>query len=445
MNKSLIFVSLFSFLYSANLVAQVRSTETDAAIIERQRIENEYDSLQVLADKISSKPKYKFGGRVEARVFYDSYTNVDSRDGAIYYFPKAPLLNSNGVDLNNDGQVRFSAFTTRLNFSVSNVKVGSAKLDAFIEGDFLGSNDVSLQMLRLRHAYVKLDWEQDQLLLGQTSNLSFVDEVQSNTVMFGAGIPYNVLNRGVMARYMHAFRPNVKLLFAAEYYTAHKSVGPSNAQSKAMIPDLRLQLKLGDPNRVFGGVTVGAKFLQPFSVDEKDNKVNAIATSMDFSAFFRANIQDYIVQLYAIYGGNLSELNCVGGYGLTKNHVTGDYQYTATRTVSTWLDIETPTVNKFQFGFFFGHQYNLGSTKALDLTKSNGEFKYGFFRNNDIVWYSRIAPRIYYNPIPKLSFGIEYSYNMAVWGKKFDEYYKATETHPQTANNRVELLARFNF
>lgn len=448
MKKKLLVLFLsFSTLIVA---AQDRGVETDLARLERIRIEREMDSLSIEERESRrglGKVAYKFGGRLEARLYNDSYKLIESRDGLLPIMPVAPSYNDNGNDINKNNKTRFSVFSSRLTFGVSNIKIGKAVASAYIEGDFIGMADNSIQLFRMRHAFAKFSWEKDELLIGQTNNLSCVDEIFPNTVMIGAK-PFNIVHRGPQVRYTHSFKPTIKLLVAAEYYNpSHIPTGPKDAQHNAGYPNLQMQMKFGDTNSVFGGFTGGVKFLEPRSVDSNNNQISKIVTSYSASGFFKVNFDGYKLSLYSIYGSNLSGLGFIGGYGkLKSDSADGNFGYANTYSMSSWIDIETPSYNKFKFGFFAGRQLNFGSKKEMDLEKnSDGEFKYGYFLRNDAVWVNGISGRVYYEPMKNITVGLEYLYLTALWGKEFDNYYKAIKTHPVTSNNRIELLLRFSF
>ena len=405
----------------------------------------ETNEAKELKEKLR-KVTFKVGGRIDARFSYDTYQSVTSRDGILYFFPKAPQFDRLGSDLNKEGELNFNLYSSRINLSVAGFRGLGADMSVFIEGDFMGSTTNYLQMFRLRHAYFKMVWPKNELLIGQTSHLTYVDEMQPNTVFFAGGVPFNSLNRGPQIRYTRVFSPNVKLLVADEMYGGHNSVGPSDAQRKAAIPDMQVQMKFGNPDHIFGGFTVGYKFLKPRSVDNDGLKINKRVGSFDVNAFLQFILEGYRFQLWGIYGQNLSMLNMIGGYGkLLSDPTGGNYDYANTSTLSAWFDFQTPTFKGLQFGFFAGYQKNFGSNKPMDLAKKDGVFQYGYFRDCNVTWFNRLSPRVYYYATKNLSFGIEYSYSVASWGETFNAYYEAEKSYPTSHNNRIEVLARFAF
>jgi hypothetical protein len=61
-----------------------------------------------------------------------------------------------------------AAGETRLNFLIKGPDTWGAKSSAFIEGDFRGGSGSNYGVFGLRHAYMKFDWPETSLLIGQT-------------------------------------------------------------------------------------------------------------------------------------------------------------------------------------------------------------------------------------------------------------------------------------
>lgn len=392
-----------------------------------------------------SKINVKVGGIVETKLYYNTYRSRTAREGVQYAYPLAPDYDGNGRDRNREGFLGFSVAPSRLNVRATGPDLGRAAISGFIECDFMGTGDDLLQSLRMRHAFIQLDWQGNSILTGQTNHLTAVDEVTPNTVSFGAGVPLNAMNRSVQFRYVHRFNPQVSFLAAAHIYNFNRSVGPALAQNKAGIPDVQLQMKFGDKNNVFGGFTVGYRFLKPRSEDENGNKINRLVGSYNISAFFKAILDGYSVKLWGIYGENLSHLSMVGGYGRKAGDAyIADYAYENTRTLSFWTDLESPVYQgKWQIGLFGGYQENLGTAGAL-YTDAYGNFT-GHFKDTGLRNFYRISPRVVYFFNRHFTLGFEYMFSSALWGKTFDHYYRSTEDYNRVSDHRFEASAKFVF
>ena len=136
------------------------------------------------AEKGESRVTFKFGGRLDAQVFTDTYASKAKNGGIFYYFPLAPEYNQYGDDISSLNSLRFGVANTRINGTLTAKDVLGATAKAFVETDFMGSGDI-LGVLRLRHAYISLDWKRGQLLIGQTNNLAVHEEIVPNPVSHG--------------------------------------------------------------------------------------------------------------------------------------------------------------------------------------------------------------------------------------------------------------------
>ena len=68
-------------------------------------------------------------------------------------------------------------------------KLGNAKLIGKLETDFQNGGTESRQIIRIRHAYVRLDWERFSMLAGQTWDLvsPLFPTVNGDTLQWNAG------------------------------------------------------------------------------------------------------------------------------------------------------------------------------------------------------------------------------------------------------------------
>lgn len=143
---------------------------------------------------------------------------------------------------------------------------------------------------------------------------------------------------------------------------------------------------------------------------------------------------------FAMWGEDLSTLSMLGGCGPRLRDVERgetDYGYTTTQTIAMWLGFETKIMKGWQPGLLTGWTKNLGSGREIDLAEAE-------IPDKGIDWYFRLSPRLWYH-YKQLSFGLEYMYSLASWGRAFDAHYRPTERYENSQNHRVTLLARFKF
>ena len=399
-----------------------------------------------------NKLNIKFGGFVEFKSYYDSYRSRAVRYDLTNYYPLSPKFNNAGEDINNTGSLNFSISTSRLYVNVAGIKLLNADVNSYFEADFCGSTEAYIGMFNLRHAYINMKWKKSSLLIGQTDHLTYVGDVNGQTVAFGAGFPFNSLNRNLQIRYTANLAKNVNLIVAAHMFGGTTSLGPAKAQAQAGIPDIHAQIRFGDPSKIFGGITAGYKVFKPRTVDAGNNLISTKIGAFDINAFFRATVgKGYTFRLYGLYGQNLSMYGMIGGYGKVSDFLSGssnpnsDYRYENVTSLSSWFDFDMPAFNNFKFGVFCGYQRSYGTKEFIDVTMAGGDYAYGFYKDPKLMWFSRISPRVVYSASKKLIFALEYSLSHAKWAKTIDTNLKGTDFFPVNHNNRIEFMAKYVF
>ena len=393
----------------------------------------------------SNIPKVKIGGIFYLMGHYDSYKSVENRDGVSYSYPLAPNIDSDGNDINQAGQFNLSAYATRLNIEAAAFKLLEADARVYVEVDFMGSSSDFLQMIRLRHAYLDLQWEKDELLFGQTNNLEYPSEVVSGVLTAGAGSPIAILSRPTQVRYGRALGNNWKVYAALSYHhvQASDSSDPQtkNANRNSGMPSAEARIQFGSTNRFFFGVSGGWKLLRPRLETSGGLEATEKISSASATAFLRWNINGHTFKAQGVYGSNLSHLGMIGGYAkqadLMEEGMDYDYSLTNFLATSVWADFETKAYKHFQLGIFGGYMENLGTGKEIDRTIVCA-------RNANLHYTGRVSPRITWSK-EKFLLGLEYSIFWAKWGKTFDEHYLPIESYKTTYNNRVTMLVRYTF
>lgn len=397
-------------------------------------------SWQVTAQS-SNKPKLKFGGQLYLSTYYDSYKSVESHDGISYSFPMAPDFDPNGSDLNKSGHLGMSAHQTRLNFTASDFKLLDADARVYIETDFMGSKSDYIGTLQVRHAYLDLRWEKNELLFGQTINVQQLDEVTSGLLTTGSGAPIAIQVRPAMIRYGRDLGKSWKTYTAVSYHKT-KTRHPENPEAEkanrySSLPSVEARIQYGSVDKVFFGISGGYKVLRPRTITDKGFKASKKIRSGSASAFLRWNINGHTFKTQTFYGSDMSHLGMIGGYGKKLDDNSDDYGYTNFRTVTSWGDFETKPYNNFRFGIFGGYLENLGTGKAVDPN-----MLYTWI--GELHSTGRLSPRITHTK-DNLMLGFEYSYFWAKWGMLFDEKYVATKSYKTTMNNRALFVVRYTF
>ena len=117
----------------------------------------------------------KLSGFVNSDFFWDSRQNVCLREGHFMLWPAPEKLDPNNEDINARANFNMLSIRSRLRGSISGPDVLGATTSAVLEGAFFGHHNSDLNGLRLRHAFVRLNWENTELIAGQYWNPAFIN------------------------------------------------------------------------------------------------------------------------------------------------------------------------------------------------------------------------------------------------------------------------------
>ena len=134
--------------------------------------------------------------------------------------------------MNAVGQSNFLSVVSRLGVKVKGPDVWGAKMSGTLEGDFFGNTESSIRLLRLRHAYVSMDWSKTSLTMGQTWYPTFIPEVFPGVANFSTGIMFNPFGWASQVKLKQNFTKEFSFAFTAykerEFTTASGTNAPTN-------------------------------------------------------------------------------------------------------------------------------------------------------------------------------------------------------------------------
>lgn len=375
--------------------------------------------------------------------FSDSRKSREARDGELYFYPLKEELDINGRDLNAVQKINMLSITTRLGYRIEGFEALGAQGLSLVETDFFGTNQDNINLLRIRHAILRLNWERSSLLTGMYWHPVIVDEMIPGNVSFGAGAPFHSLNRAAQVRYSFKITQNVKVTGAAIVNSYHRSAGPYDAQRNSGKPELFAQISGSSGSDFLFGFSGSYKWLRPrteIALPGPGN--NRLKTEKELGSFYShafgmLKLNDFTLKVEGIYGQELTFLNMIGGYGKITgtDGIYGNYDYTNLNTLSLWLDASYK-LGKWSLGFFAGRQ----SLHGADENYSN----IGSATNDDLSQIFRLSPRAVYT-IDKLQFAFEYMLTGAVYGKTWDDKRVVIEKNDPVVNNRTLLLVKYSF
>ena len=381
---------------------------------------------------------YKFYGFVRGDLFYNSRANMAPIDGNFYLFPLDKKPDPDGKDLNASPNGSFYTFTSRLGLDMTGPNVGSARTSAKIEVDFGGFSS-SNTMLRVRQAYVALDWDRSQVLIGHTWHPLF-GSLFPDMLNLSTGAPFQPFNRSPQLRYQYK-AGKVKLTASAIWQLQYLSSGPNGMSEEyiknSCVPEFYIGADYTSGNGWLAGAGIHLISLKPRTSsvwDEKTYKVNERMTALSYEAHVKYTGRNYAFAAKSLIASSLDHTALIGGYGISAiNLDNGEQEYTPYRHSMTWLNVVYG--KKWKPGLFVGYLKNLGTGKTIAGPT------YGVGLDVDQVFTTNL--QLSYN-LPHWKLGLEYSPSLAWYGDMNAKNGKIENTHSVT-NHRVLGVMIYTF
>lgn len=397
-------------------------------------------SLSVLSVAAQKKNfTYKFYGFVRGDLFYNTRANMAPVDGNFYLYPLDKKPDANGKDLNANPNGSFYTFTSRLGLDVTGPNIGTARTSAKVETDF-GGFSASTTMLRIRQAYVALDWDKSNVLIGQTWHPLF-GAVMPDILNLSTGAPFQPFNREPQIRYQYK-AGKVKLTASALWQLQYLSSGPNGMSEEyiknSCVPEFYVGADFADGKGLLVGAGVHLISLKPRTQsvwNDQTYKVNERMTTFSYEAHLKYTGRNFSFAAKSLMASCLDHTAMIGGYGISSiDPETGQQDYTPFRHSTSWVNFTYGT--KWKGHFFAGYTKNLGTTKVLANTT-----KYGMGLDIDQLLSANFA--FSYN-LPHWQIGMEYCPATAWYGKTNLENGKVIDTH-SVMNHRILGLVMYYF
>ena len=387
---------------------------------------------------------FKWSGTVNPQVWADSRQVVSGREDMMDFYPKPRLLDAQGNDINATPSLNMLSITNRLGLTIKGPQVLGADMGGYIEVDFTGSTNEGLNMLRLRHGYINLRWEHQQLLAGQYWHPMVVHENMPATRPLNMGAPFHPYGRFNQLRYT-ARVAKAELVAVAAFQTDNKSQGPYGASTEylkhSMVPELNMQLRyVGE--HLFAGGAANLLATRPYYRDPQRQDLNA---HVSYCLFVQYNWREWSLRTQSLLNSNIYEASSLGGYVVNGTTAPDgiDYPVYSPYTFNTlWLDFGR-SQGKWRPGLFaayaasnqFGEKYpNVGGTLE----------SYG--RGIDIEHLWRVQPRLAYAAGNGLTLFLEWEHTSVSYGRKVaDVDYTQYVSDHAVVNNRIILSALYAF
>ena len=381
-------------------------------------------------------------GFIRTDYIFDSRKSGMVREDHLNLYPLDVVNDANGKDVNAVSQSNFLSITSRLGVKVKGPDVWGAKMSGVLEGDFFGNTDASIGLLRLRHAYVSMDWAKTSITMGQTWYPTFIPEVFPGVANFSTGILFNPFGWATQAKLKQSLNKEISLIITAfkerEFAAAAVTGTVANAATiNSALPTINGQLQYRG-KKVFLGAGFEYKSLQPLTLSATNLVTSEKVNSSSVFAYGKYADDAIIIKAYAISGGNLNSLVMLGGF--TGTTTAGIQSYDPTKTSSFWIDIAS-NGKTIAPGFFFGTTKNNGSDKAAGTAAQIYGRGLSATRVIDNVW--RTSGRIDFKK-NKFRISPELEYTAAKWGDT-NLFAKAATNLKKVSNFRAMFSCVYTF
>lgn len=380
--------------------------------------------------------KFSLSGYVRADAIFDSRQAVEAREGYLMFYPKKPVFDKEGNDINAQPSFNQYAMTTRLTGKITGPDILGSKAFALIESDFTGASNAENNSLRLRHAYISMQWKTTRLIMGQYWHPQDVPEMIPNVLALNTGAPFHSFSRQPQVRVDQKLgKFNLVAVAASQRdYVNNGPAGNSPAYLRnSVIPNLHAQLhyKL---EKVFLGASVDYKMLTPRLVTDSSYISNESVNCLSYSVFGSLKINSLTLKSQYTMNRALNDHLMMGGFAVTGiDAATGRYEYMPLSCHSAWINL-TYNRAKWQPSLFAGYTSN-----ATDEKKLAGAI---YARDPDIDYVYRIAPMLTFTE-KKFSFHGELEYTVAAY--HYDETSLILLKSKETGLVRVNIAAVYSF
>lgn len=374
-------------------------------------------------------------GFIKTDLIFDSRQTVSFREGHFLLYPQNENFDLKENDINAKSNFNILSIQTRLNAKITGPDAFNAKTSGVIEGEFFGTADSDINGFRLRHAYLKMDWEKFSLLVGQTWHPMFITEMFPGVVSFNTGVPFQPFSRNPQVK-LTLTEDNLKFIIVAASQRDFTSNGPDGFSStylrNSVLPNLHGQVQFND-QELFGGFGIDFKRITPRIVTTKKNKTDEAISSLSFTGFTKLNFDPVTFKLQGVYGSNLADHLMLGGYAIKSlDTLSGFEEYTPLNCISIWGELSTG--KEIEYAVFAGYTKSLGA-------KDNISGSY-FGRGTNIENVFRVSPRIQFNS-GKTRISTELEYTSAGYGISNNANKGKVEKEKNISNIRV--LAAFYY
>ena len=386
--------------------------------------------------------------------FIRNYISADSRavsagtEDLYFYMPKGVSM-KDGYDQNAGFNWRFVSLTTRLGLDVSGYKWGTMGISGKVEADFYNLSG-SVPILRLRQAFMKLNWDNNPLSLtiGQAWHPMAADMPHMTNLETGA--PFNPFNRSPQLTADVKLNEKFTLTASVLYLNHYLPTGPAGKSKdyyKYGLPEVYIGLTYKS-GKFMGKLGLDMVNMRPYRTitDWRVQDGNAPTIEVKnllhtFSPFVFLQYTNGMFQLRAksILAQAGEHLNLLSGYGVNSLYSDGNISYTPMQDWASFVSVQYG--KKTQFMCMLGYMKQLGTTKEL----VDNQLWMNTAADTKIQQAFRATPTVAWN-LGKFTVSLEYNLTAAEFGRgERNARGMYTGTPEWILNHRFICMTKFNF
>ena len=364
----------------------------------------------------------RISGYIKWESFADSRQVVGSGNDQYLLYPKKKDLDINCQDINANGQFQMVAIQSRLHIDADGPIIGRAASLGVLEADFFGKAGI-VNIMRMRHAYLKLIWKNISILAGQYWQPFFTPEVTARTISFNGGNPIESSSRNPQLRISYNPTQKTDFIFAASTELDNPSDGPIGSSTtymrNALVPMFDAQIKTDWRTHIFG-IDVNYKRIVPRLQTNTGIKAHESLNSFLVGIYSAFNWESVSTRNKFMFVQNAVDQLMTGGYAVHCVDAIDDHRkYTNLNGISWWNDTEFNYHDKFMPGWFIGIIKNIGARETIlqNVTDAEGNItdQRIFGLGTDIDYVFRVSPRLTWKA-NNFQFSAEFEYTRAAYG-----------------------------
>lgn len=451
MRKTILFIATFLFTFS--VMAQNPREEWRQ---ENHKAKPESPDQKKADQKVRITPY----GFVRNYFTYDSRKTYTVLDGEYNMQPydvnwnltetEAAASGLERTDLNAVPSASLLAITTRVGLNLDGPIIWGAKSTGKIEGDFAGFG-TNNYVVRLRHAFVQLDWQsKGKLLVGQYWH-PLSGDIMPEVLGMAAGAPFRAHSRTPQISYQVS-KGRIGIAASLLSQLQYVSNGPSGASYSylynALVPEAFCGINY-KTEHVYAQLGVDALTLRPRVQGFQGSYVVPVSDkifSVTPTFYFQYVEPKFSLKFRTIYAQNTTHVNQLNGYAVTNELTDGSWEYMPMRASINYLNLRYG--GKVRLNLFLGYMKNFGVDGELHNFGTTASPSYqiyskGGFTNINSVY--RIAPSLSYN-IKAFNFGVEYEMTTATYGDLASNGSILNNDNLRAVtNHRICVLMKYNF